>query len=200
VSDVPSFVETVVNKKTGKTFVLLDAVGTRFQVVSPDGKISSLPEALFDEDMQILEGDQISSSLTPPQLDQVLIYNRKADAEALRIEEAKKARLEELSRAQQPDPTPKKRSSSPRKKKNDIRSGLAAEWNSPRMTFYRHQIDPIGPKQSFKINITGTGTFKMTRHEFETVFNEVVMSASYRNDGLFTYDAIPEKASPFKIS
>ena len=76
----------------------------------------------------------------------------------------------------------------------DRRRGLGAAWTSPRLTFYKHKIEPLHAKQSFKVSVDGTGDFEMTKEEFLLQFNDAVMSPSYRSDGLYTYAQIPEKA------
>lgn len=90
-----------------------------------------------------------------------------------------------------------KKPSAPRKPREPqlpVRRGLGASWIAPRLTFYRHKIDPLHAKQSFKISIEGSGEFEITKEEFLAQFNDVVMSPSYRADGLYSYPAIPDKA------
>ena len=81
--------------------------------------------------------------------------------------------------------------------KTSTRSGLGAAWNSPRLSFYKHKIEPLQPKQTFRITVEGTGCFEISKEEFLANFNDVVMSPSYRADGLFTYPSVPDKAKRY---
>jgi len=74
---------------------------------------------------------------------------------------------------------------------------VSANWASERLCFYRHRIDPLRPAEQFQVKIQGVGTFQITKADFQRVFNNVIMSAQYRSQGLFSYDQIPEAARPF---
>jgi hypothetical protein len=65
------------------------------------------------------------------------------------------------------------------------------------LTFYRHKIDPLDPKQTFKIVVEGIGSFEISKEDFVAQFNDVMMSPSYRAEGLFSYREVPEKAKRY---
>ncbi len=119
----------------------------------------------------------------------------KAKAEKAAADAAK-----ELARPKLPPPRVNvaapvaKRSKAP---KEPVRRGLGATWDSPRLSFYRHKIDPLHAKQTFRIKVEGVGEFEISKEEFLLQFNDVVMSPSYRSDGLYTYTSWPEKAKKY---
>lgn len=198
----PKYIEIVVNLKSNASFIMIDAFGTRLQLIAPNGKIVSLPEDLFEDEPNILEAEQFEKKLTPEQINAFnkLQLDDEKEAQQRAIEKSRKIkadavaaeRVSQTSTARSPNSPPKKR-----KPKVDTRTGIISTWNAPRLSFYRNKIEPLGPRQSFIITVANA-QYQMTRAQFENIFNEVVMSASYRRDGLFTYESIPDKAEQFK--
>jgi len=186
--------EAVRNRKTTKLFILVDdTLGTRYKVINPAGEVLILPDLLFAEDPVLVHPSEFTNEFSEIQLDAFAKFQAKAAAqEAL----AKAAAL----RAPEPrriDPEPPKKKKTPSARKESAaptRRGLGAAWSSPRLTFYKHKIEPLHAKQSFKVSVEGTGDFEITKEEFLLQFNDAVMSPSYRSDGLYTYAQIPEKA------
>lgn len=187
-----SFIESVRNRKTQKMFILVDdTLEMRYKVINPAGEVLVLPDALFDEDPVMIPAEKFAAEFTPEQLSALARFNEQV---------ASQARAEARIAPPKIEASPAKRetrSSTPRKAREPsgpVRRGLAATWVAPRLTFYRHKIDPLHAKQSFKISIEGSGDFEITKEEFLAQFNDVVMSPSYRADGLYSYPAIPDKA------
>lgn len=186
-------VEAVRNRKNGKLFIILDdTLEARYKVINPAGEMLILPDLLFDEDPVTVGPDAMAESFSPEQLSALEKFLEKQAAEAARppppprrevvvAEEAPKSRRP-LSKA-----VPK---ASPR-------VGLGAQWSAPRLSFYKHKIEPLSLKQTFRIMVDGFGTFELSKEDFLALFNDVVMSPSYRKDGLYTYPDVPEKAMRF---
>jgi hypothetical protein len=190
-------IEAVRNRKTQKLFILVDdTLGTRFKVINPGGEMIILPDLLFDEDPIFVPPAEHGTEFTPEQLASLRKHQEKM------AEEARKARDRPPPAPTriEPPPPPRPRSQgAPRAKKTTQpqRRGLGASWDAPRLSVYRHKIDPLDPKQTFRITIAGTGVFEITKEEFLAQFNDAVMSPSYRADGLYTYPQIPEKARKY---
>jgi len=189
----PVNIEAVRNRKTQKLFVLVDdTLDKRYKVINPGGEVLILPDLLFDEDPLTIAASEFAVEFTPEQLDAFAKFQDHAAAQAAQL----KAASQRPSAVQRmPEPPPKKRSPARRETTTgQTRRGLGAAWNAPRLTFYKHKIEPLHLKQSFKITVEGTGEFEITKEEFLAQFNDVVMSPSYRSDGLFTYPKVPDKA------
>jgi len=194
-----SSIEAVRNRKTHKLFIVVDdTLDTRYKVINPSGEMIILPDLLFDEDPLTVPPEQVSVEFTREQLDAYQAFLER---------EAEQARLEALQPKPRPAPEriqvepPRRRTPPTRKKETGpVKRGLGASWRTPRLTFYRHKIEPLGAKQTFRIIVEGTGTFEITKEEFLANFNDVLMSPSYRSDGLYTYKEIPEKARKYFLS
>lgn len=187
-------IEAVRNRKTLKLFIIVDdTLENRYKVINPGGEIIVLPDLLFEEDPLLVAPEQIAAEFTAEQLDALAKHNEKLAAAA----KAQAERPKPVTKAPPAEPPAKARSSSPRPPRKAVdngRRGLGATWSAPRLTFYRHKIEPLGMKQSFKILVEGAGDFEITKEEFLAQFNDVVMSPSYRADGLYTYPKVPDKA------
>ncbi len=191
-------IEAVRNRKNQKLFILVDdTLGTKFTVVNPTGEVLVLPDLLFDEDSIMVSPDEFATEFSPEQLEAYYQHQEKVALQAAQLKAASQ-RAQQTPQRIEPKkaPTPKRE---PRAKTPSIpaRRGLGATWSSPRLTFYRHKIDPLHPKQTFKIVVEGTGEFEISKEDFLAHFNDVVMSPSYRADGLYTYPKVPEKASKY---
>ena len=185
-------IEAVRNRKTQKLFIVVDdTLGTRYKVVNPEGETLVLPDLLFDEDTVTVTPEQFGSEFTPQQITAFRQLKEKAEAQA-------------RAAADRPPPPPRVIVAEPAKKKTTAgrsrapkvpeRRGLGASWSSPRLTFYKHKIEPLHPKQTFRVTVEGVGTFEISKEDFLAQFNDAVMSQSYRADGLYTYPQVPEKA------
>ena len=192
-----SNIEVLKNNRSGKLFVIVDdRHADKVKVINPLGKSMFMPWDLFDDETIYLNADEAQEQLSAEQLEALETLNEQA---LLQVEMQAKAQTRKLNEPKAASvPRPRNSSSSkPRKNPKEHMRGLAASWKSARLTFYRHHIEPLGPNQSFRIDIDGFGTIQMTRQEFQTAFNDVVMSSSYRSDGIYSYEQVPEKARRF---
>jgi len=192
-----SSIEVLKNQRSGKLFVIIDDRHTdKVKVINPVGKSMFMPWDLFEEDTIFLTADDAQEQLSPEQLEALEALNQQA---LLQVEMQAKAQSRKLEEAKAPSLSrPRSPSNSkPRKNPKEHMRGLGASWSSSRLTFYRHHIEPLGPNQYFRIEVDGFGTIQMTRQEFQVAFNDVVMSTSYRSDGIFSYEELPEKAKRF---
>lgn len=194
--DLPPTIESVRNRKNGKLFVIVDdTLESRYKLINPQGEMIILPDLLFDEDPITVPKSEFEAEFSPEQLEALEKHLIKqaalAAAEALR---PTPPRVVETVREA---PARKPRSMGKAVPKTSTRSGLGAQWNSPRLSFYKHKIDPLQPKQTMRITVEGLGVFEISKEDFLNTFNEVVMSPSYRADGLYTYPSMPEKAKRF---
>ncbi|MBD5412109.1 MAG: hypothetical protein HDR51_05095 [Treponema sp.] len=71
-----------------------------------------------------------------------------------------------------------------------------AEYRATRLTFKRDEIERLSPEGLIIIQ-TPKGIFKMTKTEFYETFPSVVKSKSYRENGLYNYHKIPDRAYKF---
>lgn len=188
-----SFIEAVRNRKTQKLFIVVDdTLEMRYKVINPAGEVLVLPDALFDEDPITVPANQFTVEFSPEQLTMLERFNEQVAAQA-RIA----PRPPEPTRAAE---APRKRDASSRRPKasaGPIKRGLGATWSSPRLTFYKHKIEPLHGKQTFRVTVEGKGDFEISKEDFLLQFNDVVMSMSYRSDGQYTYPSIPDKARRF---
>lgn len=187
-----SIIEAVRNRKTQRLFIVVDdSLDMRYKVINPSGEVLILPDALFDEDPLTIPAEQFQAEFTPEQLKALEQFNAQVAAQA-RAPSPKPVVTNVADAPKRQVPT--KRSKAPT---GPVRRGLGAEWSAPRLTFYRHKIDPLHAKQSFKIRVEGTGEFEITKEDFLAQFNDVVMSVTYRSEGLFSYPSVPDKARRF---
>lgn len=190
-------IEAVRNRKTQKLFILVDdSLDMRYKVINPSGEVLILPDLLFDEDPVSVPPESVQAEFSSVQIDAHIKYlERKA------LEEARERMQPKTLQAEEREPerkkiAPAKRSTS-KGPKMPSRRGLGATWSAPRLTFYRHKIDPLDSKQTFKIVVEGTGSFEISKEDFVAHFNDVMMSPTYRAEGLFSYREIPEKAKRY---
>ncbi len=186
-----SIVEVAVNIKTQKLFILLDDLGGRLKLINPSGEIMDLPDSLFEEEIGTIESHEFQQKLTPAQMEKLNVFNNEMAAQADRAAQADQKILEKPELSQERKPKKKRE-----KKDLIVKKGAPVSWNASRLTFFRHKIEPMNQKQSFLINVNGT-VYEITKEQFHSEFNDVVMSMSYRQDGLFSYPEVPEKALKF---
>lgn len=72
-----------------------------------------------------------------------------------------------------------------------------ASYPYPRLCFKAKHIEPLSDDNTFEI-VTKEGTFQLTKADFYSVFPNVVKSKSYREEGIYHYPKVPEKALQFK--
>jgi hypothetical protein len=190
--DEPS-IEAVRNRKNQKLFILVDdTLDMRYKVINPEGETLILPDVLFEEDPVSVPSSKCAENFSEIQLSTYVDYRSK-EAEAARKQAERK-----------PEPVrttvvPPKQPPTPRKKMVPIstKRGLGASWSGQKLTFYKHKIEPLAPKQTFRVVLDGVGTFEITKEEFLAQFNDAVMSQKYRAEGYYTYMALPEKAKKY---
>ncbi len=190
-------IDAVRNRKNLKLFIVIDdSLELRYKVINPSGEVLILPDLLFEDDPVIVQPEEATIEFSAEQLAAYAEHLKKAAAQAeadklaaLRPEPPRRVVAEAA-----PRPRAKRQPSTP----PQTRRGLAASWSAPRLTFYKHKIEPLHPKQSFKITVEGNGDFEITKEDFMAHFNDVIMSPSYRADGLFTYPQIPDKALRYR--
>ncbi len=205
------FVEGLRNRKTQKLFICLEASSSpgKVRVINPGGDILVVMEELFDlEPVEVPVGD-VERFFTGEQITSWRGYladeaeRRRLDAEreartpsspAEPVRRAGAAPGARVDRAGEPARTSRKPAATPVKV---VPGRIAANWSSERLVFYRHRIDPLRPAEQFQVKIQGVGTFQITKADFQRVFNNVIMSAQYRSQGMFAYDQVPDEARPF---
>jgi hypothetical protein len=191
---LPTTLDAVKNRKTQKYFILVDdSLDTRYKVINPSGEILILPDLLFEDDPLTVSQDQYQLHFTGDQLESFSKYQLKQaafDAAPVRPEP-------QLPKRFVADAKPEPRKKSPPKKSAPSRRGVGASWSAPRLTFYRHKIEPLDLKQSFRVEVQGVGVFEITKEDFLNHFNDASMSPSYRADGLYVYKDLPDKAKKY---
>lgn len=191
---IESIIEAVRNRKTHKLFILVDdTLEMRYKVINPSGEVLVLPDALFDEDPLSVPADQFASEFTPEQLTALERFNTQVAAQARITAPPEPVKSDTSTRK----PSSPRRASSSRPAPGTMRRGLGATWSSPRLTFYKHKIEPLHAKERFRIAVEGHGEYEFSKEEFLAQFNDVVMSPTYRSEGHYSYPAIPEKARRF---
>ncbi|MBM4252853.1 MAG: hypothetical protein FJ146_12850 [Deltaproteobacteria bacterium] len=190
-------IDAVRNRKNLKLFIVIDdSLDFRYKVINPSGEVLILPDLLFEDDPIIVAPEDASTEFSPEQLSAYSEHLVKAAAAAAAAKLA--ASRPEPPRRIVAEPAPRPKTRRQQSTPIQTRRGLAASWSAPRLTFYKHKIEPLHPKQSFKITVEGTGDFEITKEDFVAHFNDVMMSPSYRADGLFTYPQIPDKALRYR--
>jgi hypothetical protein len=193
-------IEIIQNLKTQAWFVLLEELpGERYRVVNPTGEALTLPISHFGEEIEVVEGADIATRVTPAQVAAFHRFNQELEktvANLVRQKEADRAERSSSSSSTSSGSSPRKRNAS----KVDLpksyyeSKNARVSWQGAKLTFYRHHIDPLKPHQKFSINVVGTGIFEMTKDQFMSSFSDVILSANYKSTGLFSYDSVPEKA------
>lgn len=197
----------VKHNKSGKLFLLLeDGLGSRMRVCNPNGDVLTLDEAEFDPDYLDLNTDNMRELLTEAQVKVAeRFFKELAERDQImaKAEEERKRQLQVTpprnTAASSSSPTRPRRSSSTQKTPNR-RFSRDLSWSSSQLSFYKHKIDPLGPKDVFVVTVYGQGVFRFTREAFDKNFNDVRMNSKYREQGVYNFDSIPERAMKFKIA
>ena len=203
---LPQSVEALVNERTGKFFIVLDWDGGeegKVKVINPIGDILDVPTVIFKvDDPRSISQSDFAKIFTPEQITKLERWEQD------RFNYDEKKRLERAARSSQSSgsvkaSTPKPRSGSSRKEGLIDRNSLSTtrrptvQWSSETLVFYRHKIEGLKPNDVFAIVIEGRGTLQMTKAEFQRVFNNIIMSAEYRSQGIYRYASFPDEALPF---
>lgn len=190
--DEPS-IEAVRNRKNQKLFILVDdTLDMRYKVINPEGETLILPDVLFEEDPVSVPQSKCADEFSEVQLANYVDFKTK-QAHAARVQaERKPEPVRTTVVAPKAAPTPRKKAVPVSTKR-----GLGASWTGQKLTFYKHKIEPLAPKQTFRVVLDGVGTFEITKEEFLAQFNDAVMSQKYRAEGYYTYMALPEKARKY---
>lgn len=204
------FVEGLRNRRTQKLFICLEAADSpgSVRVINPGGDILVVREELFD-----LEPVEVAIPALPEFFtqEQVSAWQEYQASEADRRKaELERKRFDELDRSRQasvpaPARSAQQREASPRRRSQGtpvkvVPGRVVADWSGERLVFYRHKIDPLRPSDQFQVKIHGVGVFQITKADFLRVFNNVIMSAQYRSQGMFSYETLPDEARPFMRS
>lgn len=73
-------------------------------------------------------------------------------------------------------------------------------YKATRLLFKRKFIEQLDWNDEFIIHVTTSNDkFKLTKKEFYNVFNNVVLSNSYKIDGVYSYSTTPSKAYQFLV-
>lgn len=80
-----------------------------------------------------------------------------------------------------------------------IEGAGAATYSATRLLFKAAVIEPLLDDESFRV-ITPDGTFQFTKAEFYAAFPKLVLTASYRVNGIYHFPKIPSAALPFRVS
>jgi hypothetical protein len=202
---LPPIVEALRNIKNGKLFICLEACDSpgNVRVVNPNGDVLVVREELFElEPIEIAE-DQVLTTFTAEQLAtlQRWLIEQAEEAERRRLEPPAPSEPERPARRLVSSASKPRLPAQRREPKNVMitkaRGRIAAQWDCDRLTFYRHRIDPLQLTEQFVVKVEGEGEYQMTKAEFQRVFNNVIMSPSYRANGLFSYQTTPPEAQPF---
>jgi hypothetical protein len=198
-------IEALRNRRNGKLFVCLEAAESpgKVKVINPEGSTLIVLEELFDLEPVMVQVNDQAEHFTAAQIEALEKYRKEqAELAQWRRDNPQRVILDD------PEERAERRSSStpserkPRKKLApllNVKGRVVAEWKADVLTFYRHRIEPLRDIESFVVHVEGQGSFKMTKAEFQRVFNNVVMSSAYRTHGIFKYPSIPAEAENFRM-
>lgn len=190
----------LINKKNQAKFILLEENSSGVcTVINPSGEILNIGVHLFLEEPVFLDED--SEELTEKQLEKYKSYQDKLEELDLRRQREEQLLKEKLKLASSPPKVEgSRRRSSSRSSSissKTVLKGVVTSWKSGNLTFYKHKIEPLKPEQCFAIYIENVGKFECSKRDFLSNFNEVVISFTYKNEGFYTFNSIPEKAYRF---
>lgn len=84
--------------------------------------------------------------------------------------------------------------------KNQESKKTKSHYECARLTFKRNIIEKVLPEETFSIYVRSTNeTFRMTRREFNTTFENVALSSTYNRTGIYSYTHIPQKTYSFLV-
>lgn len=175
-------VQGIKNKSSGQVFVLLATLAEdKMKIINPEGKVLTVPGGLFHPPFWVSRTD-LSNSFTSAQISAMnMMPERERKSAPKKLSSSSSSRLLRQPTSQ----TTVRRNAPP------------PTWFAASLTFYKHQIEPLSGGQYFIVEIENIGTFKITKDEFLRVFNDVVISKDYWQNGSFSYSSFPEKAQRF---
>jgi hypothetical protein len=203
---LPNSVESLVNERTGKYFIVIDWDGGeegKVKVINPNGDILDVPTVIFKlDEPKVVSSADFGSSFSPQQIQKLQVW----ETERFAIDEKK--RLQRAARSSQASSSgksaaPRARTGSSRKEGLIDRNATSGskratiQWSSDTLVFYRHKIESLKPNDVFAVVIERVGTLQMSKAEFQRTFNNIIMSPEYRNHGMYRYAVIPDEAKPF---
>jgi hypothetical protein len=183
---VEQSIPAVRNIHTKVIFVLVDGSSIhKTTIINPEGKLLTVPQGLFEEVFHVKEID-FEKHFTTHQIQAIGKYFKKNHQKSTTKTTSARVLV------------PKKRPVTAFKKPAYIPSTVAVcEWTSPRLTFYKHKIDPLRDDQFFRIHLEDGRSYKMKKADFLRDFNEVVVSDEYWKEGAYSYKELPEKVDKF---
>jgi hypothetical protein len=204
---LPNSVESLINDRTGKFFIVVDwdtGEDRMVRVINPMGTILNVSVVLFSniDEAQVIPQSDYVKTFSPEQI--VTLGRWQQDQFA----SDEKSRLQRAARSSQQTTSPKAAVARPRTgslrkagliDKSSSSTGRRAkvQWTADTLVFFRHKIDSLSANEVFAVVIEGHGTFQMSKAEFQRKFNNIIMSPEYRTQGLYRYATIPEVALPF---
>ena len=190
--------ETVRNVRTEKLFIVLerDTLPGRLRVINPDGQIVEVTQLIFDADPIFLNESEKNEKLSEAQLTTFGNLQNEEQQRSNILRDLRQGSAKTPARSN-PRDSETKSTKTRRSGPVDPQTGKVISWESERLTFYRHKIDPLKPGDAFEIKLANNQKLKMTKAKFIQVFNHVVMSAQYRSQGYFTFESIPDEAKDF---
>lgn len=69
-----------------------------------------------------------------------------------------------------------------------------------RLCFKAKHIEPLEPDQAFRVVVAGIGVYQMTKAQFYGAFPNIVVSASYREHGLYHGPNLHVRAARFRVA
>lgn len=162
------------NIATGKYFIFIEECDrSQIKLINPEGKMLVVPAHIFEKPVSISR-DNFEKCFTQAQLEEV---EKQSKPKAVRKTVTKKTSSKVV--------------------KKGTKTGLGAEWDSDSLTFFRHFIDPLDAKQTFKINLGAGKIFEMSKEDFQMVFSDVILSVEYSIDGSYSMSEIPDRAQKY---
>lgn len=202
---LPSRIECVKNERTDKYFVVLDwdQEAAKASVINPNGDALDVTLLIFQAtSRQTIESSSYAKFFSEAQIQKLNRY----DEEMLLAKERKKAEKKPKASAKVKASKPAKEATAKVKrskpeliKSNETFSGQRSkvQWESQGLVFYRHKIEQLSASDIFEIKVENVGSFKISKAEFLRSFNNVVMDAEYRGNGVFSYKDVPDTALKF---
>ena len=204
---LPNSVETLINDRTGKFFIVIDWDGGQertVKVINPMGAVISVPVLIFknSEEAQVINRAEFEKTFSPEQI----VTLGRWEQDRFAVDE--KTRLQRAARSSQQTPTQRTSAVRPRagssrmegiidKSSSSTGRRPKVQWSADTLVFYRHKIDSLMSNEVFAVVIDGHGTFTISKAEFQRKFNNIIMSPEYRTQGIFRYSSIPDDALPF---
>lgn len=168
------------NRTTQEFFIFLEACDrNQIKLINPAGKILTVPQHIFETPVSIHAND-FAKCFTAEQLSIV--------------EKVKKAGGNTTTATAK-----KKVTKKATKAKVSTKTGLGSTWTAPNLTFYKFKIEPLAPKQTFRIEMESGETFEISKGEFQKVFADIILSHEYSQEGSFSFPQMPDRARKYIV-